>query len=56
VAATERTRTPETPTAWALNTVELEPVEASRLRVAFTHDGATRSGLTELRVLPPGAG
>jgi hypothetical protein len=53
VAAAERARTPATPTAWALNVVELGPVEASRLRVLFTHDGALRSGLTELRVLPP---
>jgi len=46
----ERSRVPERPTAWALNTVELEPVETSRLRVVFTHDGALRSGLTEVRV------
>jgi hypothetical protein len=56
VAVAESARTPETPAAWALNTVELEPVEASRLRVTFTHDGAMRSGLTELRVSPPGEG
>jgi hypothetical protein len=56
VGATERTRVPRTPTAWALNTVELEPVEASRLRVTFTHDGSMRSGLTELRVFAPRGG
>jgi hypothetical protein len=53
---TERARTPEAPTAWALNTVELEPVETSRLRVTLTHDGVMRSGLTELRVLAPDGG
>lgn len=53
VAARERARVPETPAAWALNTVEVEPMEAARLRVVFTHDGTMRSGLTELRVLPP---
>jgi len=50
VRAAERARTPENPTAWALNTVTLEPVETSRLRVVFTHDGELRSGVTELRV------
>jgi hypothetical protein len=54
VVAGERARTPEAPTAWALNTVALEPLETQRLRVVFTHDGDARSGLTELRVLPPG--
>ncbi len=54
VAAAERARTPGTPTAWALNVVALESVETSRLRVVFAHDGALRSGVTELRVLPPG--
>jgi hypothetical protein len=47
---TERSRVPDKPTAWALNTLTLEPVEAPRVRVVFTHDGAMRSGLTELRV------
>lgn len=46
----ERGRAPERPTAWALNAVELEPVETARLRVVFTHDGTLRSGLTEVRV------
>ena len=54
VAAVERVRTPTAPTAWALNTVVLEPVETSRVRVVLTHDTATRSSLTELRVLPAG--
>ncbi|NJD20927.1 MAG: discoidin domain-containing protein, partial [Gemmatimonadetes bacterium] len=48
--AVERARTPESPAAWTLNTVELEPVETSRIRVVFTHDGAARSAVTELRV------
>ncbi len=56
VTARERARLPETPTAWALNTVEIEPMEVSRLRVVFTHDGTLRSGLTELRVQPPVGG
>ena len=50
-AVVERARTPASPRAWALNAVELEPLEISRLRVVFTHDGEMRSGLTELRVL-----
>jgi len=56
VAAAERARTPELPTAWALNAVEIEPVETARLRVVFTHDGALRSGVTELRVFAPAEG
>jgi hypothetical protein len=46
------TRTPETPTAWALNTLAFSPVETSRLRVVFTHDLPATSGLTELRIRP----
>jgi hypothetical protein len=51
--AVARSRTPEQPTAWALNRVELaQPVETARVRVVFTHDGPLRSGLTELRIFP----
>ena len=46
------TRTPEAPTAWALNTLAFSPVETSRLRVVFTHDLPATSGLTELRIRP----
>ena len=52
VVASEVARNPESPTAWALNRVELEPVEARRLRIVLTHDGTMRSGLTELRIFP----
>ncbi|MEJ2202711.1 MAG: discoidin domain-containing protein [Gemmatimonadota bacterium] len=52
VTAAERARSPETPTAWALNHVVLEPVEARRVRVVLTHDGTRRAGLTELRIFP----
>ncbi|MDP2955420.1 MAG: discoidin domain-containing protein [Longimicrobiales bacterium] len=50
VATAERARMPPLPMAWALNVVELEPVETERVRVVFTHAGELRSGLTELRV------
>lgn len=50
--AVVRTRTPALPTAWALNSLELAPVETSRLRVVFIHDLPAASGLTELRIWP----
>jgi hypothetical protein len=53
VVAPEADRNPEVPTAWALNRVELEPVEARQIRIVLTHDGAMRSGMTELRIFPP---
>jgi hypothetical protein len=45
-------RIPETPTAWALNTLVVSPVEASRIRVVFTHALPAASGVTEVRVWP----
>ncbi len=52
VDASEVDRSPEVPTAWALNRLELEPVEARRVRIVFAHDKTMRSGLTELRIFP----
>jgi hypothetical protein len=51
--ATERSRTPEAPMAWARNTVEMEPVSTSRVRVVFTHALPAFTGVSELRVWPP---
>jgi hypothetical protein len=45
-------RTPETPTAWAVNTVLFEQVEAERLRIFFRHAPPTATGVTELRIWP----
>jgi hypothetical protein len=45
-------RTPPSPTAWALNTLEVAPVETSRLRVVFLHDLPAASGVTEVRIFP----
>jgi hypothetical protein len=50
--AVVRSRTPIRPMAWALNTVELEPVETSRVRVVFTHERPTFTGVSEMRVFP----
>jgi hypothetical protein len=45
-------RTPAAPTAWGLNTLQLAPVETTRVRVVFTHDLPAASGVTELRIWP----
>ena len=45
-------RTPETPTAWAVNTITFPQVEAERLRVVFQHSLPTATGVTELRIWP----
>jgi hypothetical protein len=50
ITVPERSRIPREPTAWALNSVQLEPTTTSRVRVVFVHDGSDRSGLTELRI------
>lgn len=46
-------RDPRRPLAWALNTVELEPVRTGRLRVVFRHALPSATGVTELRVWGP---
>ena len=48
--ATVRSRAPIRPMAWAVNTVELEPVETSRVRVVFTHAAPAFTGVSEMRV------
>lgn len=45
-----RSRTPLEPTASALNTVALDPVETAKIRVVFQHDLPAFTGVTELMV------
>jgi hypothetical protein len=45
-------RNPETPTAWAVNTVTFDPIEVERLRVVFQHALPAATGVTELRLWP----
>jgi len=44
----DQRRAPQTPVGGMLNSATFSPVNASKLRVFFTHAGAARSGLTEL--------
>ena len=44
----DQRRSPQTPVGGMLNSATFSPVNASKLRVFFTHAGAARSGLTEL--------
>jgi len=53
-AVTERSRMPAEPRAPALNTVVIEPVATSRLRVVFARSPGGFVGLTEIVVRPPG--
>ncbi len=43
-------KTPTKPTGSANNTVRFSPVRSTMLRVVFTHQGESRSGLTEIEV------
>jgi hypothetical protein len=45
-------RFPETPTGNQWNNVQFEPVKAKKVRVVFTHNGRSRSGVTEIAVWP----
>jgi hypothetical protein len=45
-----RSVSPSTPTAWALNTVVLDPVRTSKVRLLFTHALPQVAGVTEMRV------
>ena len=51
-AIPEQAKIPELPTGSAANTVTFPPVEASKVRVVFTHigEGNSRSGVTEIEV------
>jgi hypothetical protein len=49
-AVHERSRTPERPTTWAVNTVRIDPVQTEKVRVVFEHDLPAYSGMTELRI------
>ena len=43
-------RAPEKPAGGVFNEVRFKPVTASKVRVVFTHDGKSRSGVTEILV------
>ena len=43
-------RSPEKPRGGAMNTVTIDPISSSKVRVQFTHTGKSRSGLTEIEV------
>jgi hypothetical protein len=49
--AAVESQVPERPEAWALNTVWIEPVETSRIRVVLEHDLPAFSGITELKIM-----
>jgi hypothetical protein len=49
-AAHERSRTPERPITWAVNTVRIDPIQTEKVRVVFEHDLPAYSGMTELRI------
>jgi hypothetical protein len=46
--ASERSRVPAEPTAWAMNRVELVPVETDRVRIRFEHALPDYSAVTEV--------
>jgi hypothetical protein len=46
----EQKKSPETPAGGGKNTVNFPRVMASKVRVLFTHQGKTRSGLSEIEV------
>lgn len=50
IDAPELSRNPLVPLASAVNTVELSPVRAMKLRVVFEHDRPAATGVTELMV------
>ena len=43
-------KSPDKPTGGVQNTVRFDPVKTAKLRVVFTHQGASRSGLTEIEI------
>jgi hypothetical protein len=45
---------PTTPTPWARNDLNFDPVETRRMRILFRHGETGATGVTELRILPPG--
>jgi hypothetical protein len=45
-----RSRFPQRPTAWARNTVTVDPVVTDRIRVVFEHDPPAFTGVTELMI------
>ena len=46
-------RVPERPATWALNRMQVRPVQTSRVRVIFEHDLPAATGVTELMVWGP---
>jgi F5/8 type C domain len=49
-AMAQQEKAPEVPTGNMANVVTFTPVEVSKLRVVFTHNGNARSGMTEFEV------
>jgi hypothetical protein len=49
-AARVRSRTPARPATFAVNTVRIDPVVTTRVRVVFEHDLPGTSGMTELTI------
>jgi len=45
-------RSPAAPTAWAVNTLVMEPVTTPKVRVLFTHPQPAFAGVTEIRLWP----
>jgi len=42
------THRPETPAGGTFNEARFEPVRTARIRVVFTHRGASRAGVSEI--------
>lgn len=49
-AVTNVKRSPEKPEGGTINTVSFDAVTSPKVRVVFTHDGKSRSGLTEIEI------
>jgi hypothetical protein len=43
-------RRPQHPTTWSRNTIAIEPVEVTRLRVVFDHALPSFTGVTEMEI------
>jgi len=48
--AAKQAKSPATPIGRAINTMKLEFVTATKLRVVFAHQGQARSGVSEILV------
>jgi hypothetical protein len=50
--AKELQKSPAQPTGGQFNSARFEPVNTSQIRVVFTHDGKSRSGISEILIWP----